>query len=320
MLVRADGSEVALEDVDVAYEGSVLTLRMDPRAAGAKADDMLEVRYEARIEKACPKTGAENPYANTVRMEHPCDPADAEKRDWTEKVDVELITWAVRVKKVDAEDGSALSGAVFALREKDTGRVLAKDGSWRAAYEAASCDFVTDKVGCASFRGIDEGVYEIVEVSAPEGYALYEGLIELTLGSDLKTGKITAQIAASEGATLSAADAAAGTVELEVENAKKPTPDPEPEPAPAPEPQPTPAPEPQPDPKPEDEPTPSPSTPANPISPSTPKNPDPFSRAGTAPAPTTGDDAQMASIIAAAVSAIVLFGVAAAIKRKGQGR
>ncbi|MCR5795773.1 MAG: hypothetical protein K6G61_10575 [Solobacterium sp.] len=95
--------------------------------------------------------------------------------------------YTVKILKTDAEDGSVLAGAKFALLRADGGTVTDADGRL--------CEGVTGSDGSLSFRVRfleDAGGYFVRELSAPEGYRLSEEVfgIPLDAGYDFSSPHI----------------------------------------------------------------------------------------------------------------------------------
>ena len=66
---------------------------------------------------------------------------------------------SLQIMKIDAETGKPLEGAVFKVQQTE---------------DKTESEYVTDETGTIVIHDLDEAVYTVTEVKAPEGYLLEE--------------------------------------------------------------------------------------------------------------------------------------------------
>ena len=132
-------------------------------------------------------------------------------------------TGKIEIIKSDAVDGSALAGAVFEIRAAVD--IVRADGSMVALAGETVATVETDEQGKASIDGLSLGSgtaqYEVVEVSAPEGYLLDQTphAVELTYENQ-DTPVIFAQVEASNDYTKIDISKTDATNQKEIEGAR----------------------------------------------------------------------------------------------------
>lgn len=127
----------------------------------------------------------------------------------TDELLVTVYTYRITVHKQD-ENGSPLAGARLALRDA-TGAWYVRGSVWSAS-EADATVATTGSTGTARFDGVDSERYEVVELVAPEGYAVAEP-IDVTLEADPRGGGTTLA-ASSRTGNVASVDAKRGEVAL----------------------------------------------------------------------------------------------------------
>ena len=183
-------------------------------------NDAIEIKYTATVNDAA-VSKIDN---NHATLTYNNDPKDSSKKDTTPPVEVKTYSSKVIIEKVDgANKSTKLANAKFVLRAKTLGTATgdshetdlaagkyykytagtaasgdqaatASDVSWVKVASEKAADLAqdtsitvvtTDANGAAQFDGLEDGVYELIEVEAPDGYNLLTTPTEVTIaGSD----------------------------------------------------------------------------------------------------------------------------------------
>ena len=173
---------------------------------GKTANAPIEITYSAVVNENAAGTVSEN---NAV-LEYGNNPQDLTVKDSQTKV---YTTKLIIDKFETGAQEQKLSGAEFVLRKKTTKNYFhyndaTKTVSWVVVDPDAVSDLVTaadggtitkvttDDNGAASFNGLPDGEYELIEIAAPAGYTRIESPISVTIdGSDATAvGLTNAQI------------------------------------------------------------------------------------------------------------------------------
>jgi fimbrial isopeptide formation D2 family protein/LPXTG-motif cell wall-anchored protein len=198
-------------------------------------NDPITVTYTAKVNKDAVTKIDEN--HATLTYNH--NPKDDTEVGTTPPVVVKTYSSKLQIEKVDGSDTSTkLSGAVFVLRSKtpntNTGETVTAQAGKYYKFTAASGDtpaktewitvnpdaitdlitaannntitsVTTDENGAASFDGLEDGTYELIEIISPEGYNLVTTPTEVTIaGSDSDDTKltVTSQVKNNSGSVL----------------------------------------------------------------------------------------------------------------------
>lgn len=204
----ADGNDFELTiNLLKAKEGT------DPAEYEAKYDYNADIviTYTATVNEAAvtkiDKNHATLTYSNN--------PEDGESKETTPLVEVKTYSSRLVINKVDgASKTTPLQGAKFVLKAKTAGTAAgdshesdlsagryyfydnaAKDVRWIEISETLTLEqlaarrditvVTTDAQGRAQFDGLEDGIYELIEVEAPKGYNLLTSPVEVTInGAD----------------------------------------------------------------------------------------------------------------------------------------
>ena len=203
-----------------------------------KEDKTAKYAYNAPIVVTYTATVNENAVSkidnNNATLTYNNDPKNAESKDTTPTVEVKTYSSKLVINKVDGSNTKIkLKDAKFVLRVKSLGNVdgdsheidiaagkyyyydtKTKDVKWITVESEKPEDLakdntitvvVTDDNGVAAFSGLENGVYELIEVEAPSGYNLLTTPTEVTIsGSDSDEAKltVTSEVKNNSGSTL----------------------------------------------------------------------------------------------------------------------
>lgn len=213
----------------VSVEGNAFTVRTGDLIAALGGADAFTagVRvvavYNAPLNSAC-NHGIAKGNPNEVYPRYPRSPLSDQSGDAgftrTPSDDACAYTWGLSLIKRSSSDDKPLAGAKLRIID-DRGRTLSADGAW--STDAGAC-IVTDKDGRVELNGVDTGVYTVEEVTAPKGYAAFEGKRTVTVtaeGLDVKqvaAAKLKVTVSAESPLRVDTADAGTGSIELSVLN------------------------------------------------------------------------------------------------------
>ena len=159
------GDNIVTGSFTQSYEGTTLTFSCDDvKALGAGNESVITIEYTAKLnEKA--KFGAEgNP--NEVYLEYSNNPNNSGTGDnetgETPKDKVIVFTYKTVINKVD-KDNNPLPKAAFTLQKKI-------NGQWTDIKTIGPGNETTT----FSFEGLDDGDYQLIESTTPDGYNTME--------------------------------------------------------------------------------------------------------------------------------------------------
>ena len=213
----------------VSVEGNAFTVRTGDLIAALGGADAFTAGarvvavYNAPLNSAC-NHGIAKGNPNEVYLRYPRSPLSDQSGDAgftrTPSDDACAYTWGLSLIKRSSSDDKPLAGAKLRIID-DRGRTLSADGAW--STDAGAC-IVTDKDGRVELNGVDTGVYTVEEVTAPKGYAAFEGKRTVTVtaeGLDVKqvaAAKPKVTVSAESPLRVDTADAGTGSIELSVLN------------------------------------------------------------------------------------------------------
>jgi fimbrial isopeptide formation D2 family protein/LPXTG-motif cell wall-anchored protein len=187
---------------DNGFELTLAMLDRGKRAAGSK----VTIRYDAIINDAAVVRVSKN----DAHLQYSNNPAD-ETSFTVKDSDTEVYTSRILIDKFETgANEQKLSGAKFVLRKSDDqGNYLyykRVDSTDQTTFRVEwvtdlldSTEVVTDEYGAASFDGLADGEYELVETVAPAGYAQLAAAVPVTVdGSDATTVGLSAEKIAME--------------------------------------------------------------------------------------------------------------------------
>jgi fimbrial isopeptide formation D2 family protein len=199
---------------------------VEAHAIDASQGVRIVVVYNAPL-SASLGTGLENGSVNTVTLIYPKSTYSTETTTTQESKAV-AYSWNLILTKLDADDGTPLSGAVLRIRD-DRGRYLAPDGTWSS--DEATVTTGSDGMVCA--KGVDAGTFTVEEVSAPAGYQAFAGTRTITLAVPYEPDQIVsgpatrnsaeAELSAESPLKASGFDSASGIATVSVPNAHEET-------------------------------------------------------------------------------------------------
>ena len=216
-LVKGTDYTVSTDTADFSVTIDMLKGEEGQKIAKYTYNDTITITYTATVnEDAVTKVDE-----NHATLTYNNDPKDENSKDTTPPVEVKTYSAKVLIEKVDGADSSKkLEGAKFVLRvgklgtadgdkhEEDieVGKYYKVDDSGVSWVDKDSATVViTDKNGEASFDGLEDGTYELIEVEAPSGYNLVTEPIEVTIAgnpADTTTLQVTATVENNSGTQL----------------------------------------------------------------------------------------------------------------------
>ena len=177
------------------YNNNGFTLTFDMTDYQDYVGQTIVVTYKARVtEEAVNSTTTKN----SATLTYSNDPKE-NTTTTTTPIEVPVYSSQINVTKVDASDNTIkLSGASFVLKNSKGLYYQAKDidgniitnttstsnvvlVSWVESLEQATV-LVTDSTGIITFEGIENGIYNLIEIEAPEGYNKLTGPVEIKVG------------------------------------------------------------------------------------------------------------------------------------------
>lgn len=238
--VKIGETELAATDYTVSTEKPDFELTIDMlKTEGEKK--VAKYTYGAAITITYTATVNSNAVTqvdnNTATLTYNNNPKDDKSTGTTPPVEVKTYSAKVKILKVDKNNTSTkLEGAQFVLRCKTpgtTGTVTAQAGNYykftpaegetkaKTEWIAVDPDTVTDLIaageaknitvvttdanGEASFDGLEDGTYELIEIVAPDGYNLLTSPTEVTIAGnseDAGTLTVSSEIGNSSGTVL----------------------------------------------------------------------------------------------------------------------
>ena len=163
----------------------------------------IKVTYTATVNEKAVAVVSQN----EAKLTYSNDPTNTEKKATTPSEIVKVYSSKIVIKKVektDGTDGKPLSGAEFVLYKEvktvDGGEATKQYYKWNAGEKKvqwvaqAEADTVKTNVdGEASFDGLADGTYHLVEIKAPAGYNQLKDPVTVTVAGsnkDDETGKL----------------------------------------------------------------------------------------------------------------------------------
>ena len=235
--VTIGGTELAAADYSVSTANPDFELTIDmlkdqdgKKVAKYTYDDEIVVTYTATVNEAAVVKIDEN----NATLKYNNNPKDDTSTGTTPPVVVKTYSSKVVIEKVDGADSSKmLEGAKFVLRCKTPGTAegdshetdlaagkyyfydaTAKNVKWVTPASVVAADLAkdttitvvtTDANGAANFDGLEDGVYELIEVEAPKGYNLLTTPTEFTIAgsdTDVQALTVTAEVKNNSGTML----------------------------------------------------------------------------------------------------------------------
>ncbi len=164
------GGEEATEGFVVTNNENGFAVNFDMMQLQAQAGAEIKVEYTATVNE---KAIVRNEEINTATLRYSNNPSDSSATTTT--TDEERVySYNINVDKYDTNDETKkLEGAKFVLKDA-SGKfykydATAKVVSWVDTQEEAT-EVVTDANGAASFNGLVQGTYYLVETEAPAGF------------------------------------------------------------------------------------------------------------------------------------------------------
>ncbi len=178
------GGEEATEGFVVTNNENGFAVNFDMMQLQAQAGAEIKVEYTATVNE---KAIVRNEEINTATLRYSNNPSDSSATTTT--TDEERVySYNINVDKYDTNDETKkLEGAKFVLKDA-SGKfykydATAKVVSWVDTQEEAT-EVVTDANGAASFNGLVQGTYYLVETEAPAGFNKLINAITVIISKD----------------------------------------------------------------------------------------------------------------------------------------
>ena len=176
-------------DFTVAADGQELTITFGSSFISYKesAGSAIVIEYSAVLNEVAAVGMPGNP--NTVYLQYSNDPYGTTTGE-TPEDEVDVFTFGLDIKKVDGKTTTkALDGAEFELRtaagNPATAVAFTKDGGiYRVDPDSAAVTLISGADGMISIKGLDAGVYYLVETKAPDTYNALTEAIQLKIESN----------------------------------------------------------------------------------------------------------------------------------------
>ena len=194
-------------DVEAEYDGNSFKITFDMTKYEVGTE--FTITYTATVNEDAVELDAET---NTATLTYSNDPGDETSTDTNPPVIVKVYTASIDITKVDANNNETkLAGAKFVLKnaegkyylytpavmsetteEASAAVVTPASVSWVDSQDDAT-EVTTDENGAASFDGLEDGTYYLVETAAPTGYNLLADAVTVVVkGDDAEIAKIDA--------------------------------------------------------------------------------------------------------------------------------
>lgn len=205
IVVKIDGTQLVLDtDYTVEVTGGngqptnlVIAMKNFKNLHQKDAGKALTVEYAATVNEHA-VVGMDDA-GNTVKLEYSNNPSDPSGKGETTEVVTHGYTFKFDIAKVDGETQAALAGVKFQLKKKggDIVKLVvenAGDAGNPAVVRPAKADelvtasdtVTTPESGKITFRGLDAGIYELVEIETLDGYNKLTGPVEIKIDAVYK--------------------------------------------------------------------------------------------------------------------------------------
>lgn len=240
--LKIDGATVKPADYTVSYANDKLTITFaDLKACHNSQTDaviplsatsVVTLDYKAHLKADASLESGQN--KNVAQIKYSSNPNTSDEGA-TQPVETYVHTYKVELTKIDKSTLAALDGAVFTIKNNESNKYVAADGT----LSDTAVNLTTANGGKIVVTGIDAGTYTIHEVTPPTGYAQIDADITLAItptydASGARTG-LTATFSGGEGdgvdsdsdgiaesgTGIYAVTAATGTIEAKVTNDKE---------------------------------------------------------------------------------------------------
>lgn len=201
--VTFGGQDIAVQaDYEAIENGFRLTFGKADLQAHAGKD--IVITYTAKVnENAVVKDTVQK---NKAVLIYSNDPNNSENKTTNPPVEEEVYSSRVIIDKIDGADKETrLAGAEFVLKNSDGSYYILTDGevTWGTKEEATVR--TTDENGTADFPGLKNGIYQLEEIKAPDGYNLLTETVEVRVnetGTSQVSVSVTSQVENNSGTTL----------------------------------------------------------------------------------------------------------------------
>lgn len=191
-------------EAEVTYAENGFTVTFDMTKYQTYKGEEIVITYSAVVNANAVVQDRVEKNKATLTYSH--DPKDSTKTTTTPEIEEEVYSSQIVIDKVDGKNQSTkLEGAEFVLKNDQKKYYNLTDGKVTWVAEESATKVITDETGAASFDGLKNGTYYLVEIKAPDGYNLLTDPVPVAVNKDGQSTvsvSVVAEVANNSGTTL----------------------------------------------------------------------------------------------------------------------
>ena len=188
--VSVDDTKLTENYSVVSESASGFILTIDVMKLQANAGKTITVTYNATVNEHAICV-VEN---NSVTLEYSNNPNSSSSTEITPPDQETVYSAKIVIDKYDAKDQNVkLEGAQFVLKHSNEKYYKWDDTNKKVTWVDTQSDatvVITDANGAATFNGLEDGTYSLIEIKAPAGYNLLQGPVSVVINGLDAEGKI----------------------------------------------------------------------------------------------------------------------------------